>query len=134
MSFGNEPYETADIRMSEILWSKNMKPAEIAAQQKHLTELAEHAKAGVILDCTFIEVANSELLNQLVRVRTHIKKQHKGFALFGVPENLAKTIKVCNLSSMLPIAKDLTDAKKMAYQMSKGKGGFAQTFKRMLGK
>lgn len=134
MSTGNEPYNKADIRLGEVMWSKTIQATEASRQQTHLSELADMAQAGVILDCAFVEVANSELLNLLVRVRTQAKKQNKGFALFNVPENLSKTIKVCNLGSVLPIATDMVEAKKLVYDLSRGKGGLKRTFKRILGK
>ena len=134
MSTGNEAYDRADIRMGEVLWSKSTPAGEAAKQQKHLSELANIAETGVILDCAFVELANSELLNLLVRVRTLAKKQNKGFALFNVPENLGKTIKLCKLQAVLPIATDMIEAKKLAYDLAHGKGGLKRTFKRMLGK
>lgn len=131
MLSGNKPYETADIRIGEVIWSKSIQPSEAAKQKEHLSQLAEMAEAGVILDCALIEVANSDLVNMLVRVRTHVKKLNKGFALFNVPVALVDTIKVCNLGSMLPIAKDIIDAKKLAYETSRGKGGWTRSFKQI---
>ena len=134
MSTGNEPYNTADIRLAEVIWSKTVQPSEAVKQQKHLAELASVAGAGLILDCAFVEVANSELLNLLVRVRTLVKKQNKGFALFNVPENLSNTIKLCKLGSVLPIATDMIEAKKLAYDLSRGKGGLKRSIKKLFGK
>ena len=128
------PYETADIRIGEVIWSKATHATEAVKQQKHLEELAEMSETGVVLDCAFIEVANSELLNLLVRVRTLTKKTKKGFALFNVQENLSDTIKVCNLGPVLPMAKNMSEAKKLAYEAAHGKGGLASTFKRFLKK
>jgi anti-anti-sigma regulatory factor len=119
----------ADIRIGEVIWSKTNQGAEAAKQKEHLSELAEMAEDGVILDCALIEVANSELLNLLVRVRTLTKKKNKGFALFNVPERLSNTIKVCKMGSVLPIASDMTEARKLVYDVSRGKGGLARTLK-----
>ncbi len=132
MPRGTEPYESADIRIGEVVWSKTMHGADAIKQQKHLAELAEMAETGVILDCAFVEVANSELLNLLVRVRTLTKKTKKGFALFNVPENLTSTIKTCNLVAVLPIASDMVEAKKLVYGVVHGKGGLTATLKRFL--
>ena len=98
----DKPYESADIRIGEVIWSKTMRGGEAAKQKEHLSNLAEMAETGVILDCAFVELANSELLNMLVRVRTLTKKTNKGFALFNVSESLRDTIKVCNMGSVLP--------------------------------
>lgn len=132
MPKGNEAYEAADIRIGEVVWSKTMQGAEAARQQKHLAELAEMAETGVVLDCNFVEVANSELLNMLVRVRTLTKKSEKGFALFNVPEGLSSTIKVCNLGTVLPIAGDMIEAKKLVYNIANSKGGISGKLKRFL--
>ena len=129
MPRGNEPYELADIRIGEVIWSKTMKANEAVKQKEHLSELADLAEAGVILDCALIEVANSELLNLLVRVRTRTKKLNKGFALFNVPAALSNTIKVCNMASILPIAGDMVDAKKLVYSVASSKGGLMGTIK-----
>lgn len=129
MPSGNEPYETADIRIGEVIWSKTIQGAEAVKQKEHLSELAEMAEAGVILDCALIEVANSELLNLLVRVRTLTKKMNKGFALFNVSQSLSNTIKVCNMGSVLPIASDMVEAKKLAYDVSRGKGSLIRSLK-----
>jgi anti-anti-sigma regulatory factor len=131
MPSGNEPYEQADIRIGEVIWSKTMKGSDAIKQKEHLSQLAEMAEAGVILDCALIEVANSELLNLLVRVRTLTKKMNKGFALFNVSEALSNTIKVCKMGSLLPIASDMVEAKKLVYGVSRGKGGLTQTLKRI---
>jgi len=132
MPRGNEPYESADIRIGEVVWSKTMQGADAIKQQEHLAELAEMAETGVILDCAFVEVANSELLNLLVRVRTLAKKTKKGFALFNVPENLTSTINTCNLAAILPIASDMVEAKKLVYGVVHGQGGLTATLKRFL--
>ncbi len=134
MSTGKEAYEQADIRLGEVIWSKTMPANEAVKQQKHLADLAGIAKAGVILDCALVDVTNSELLSLIVRVRTLAKKQKKGFALFNVPENLSKTIKLCKLESVLPIANDMVEAKKLAYDLSRGKGGLIRALKKLLGK
>ncbi len=131
MPSGNEPYEQADIRIGEVIWSKTMHASEAVKQKEHLSELAQMAEAGVILDCVLIEVANSELLNLLVRVGTLTKKMNKGFALFNVPQALSNTIKVCNMGSVLPIASDMVEAKKLAYDVSRGKGSLTRTLKRI---
>ena len=131
MRSDNKPYESADIRIGEVIWSKMMQGGEAAKQKEHLSNLAEMAETGVILDCAFVDVANSELLNLLVRVRTLTKKTNKGFALFNVSASLQDNIKACNMGSVLPIASDMMEAKKLAYDASRGKGGWTQSFKRI---
>jgi anti-anti-sigma factor len=128
----SKAYDKADIRIGEVTWSKTTPHAQAASLQKHLLQLAELAGDGLVLDCAFVEVANSELLNLLVRVRTAAKKQNKGFALFDVPDSLANTIKVCNLGSVLPIAAKMEEAKKIAYDLSGEGSQLARTFKRFL--
>jgi anti-anti-sigma regulatory factor len=130
----SEPYETADIRVGEVIWSKTTSVNDMATQQKHLSELSDMGDTGVILDCALVEIANSELLNLLVRVRTLTTKANKGFALFNVTENLSKSIKACRLGSILPVAGDFVEAKKMVYDAAHGKGGLAGKFKRMIKK
>ena len=130
----HKPYDSADIRIGEVIWSKTMQGGEAAKQKEHLSNLAEMAETGVILDCALVEVSNSELLNMLVRVRTLTKKTNKGFALFNVSESLQDTIKVCNMGSVLPIASDMIEAKKLAYDAAGGKGGWGQSLKRMFKK
>lgn len=129
----SEPFETADIRVGEVIWSKNTSVNDMVTQQKHLSELSEMGDTGVILDCALVELTNSELLNMLVRVRTLTKKASKGFALFNVPDNLSASIKACKLGPMLPIASDIIEAKKLVYEAVHGKG-LAGKFKKMLGK
>lgn len=111
----SEPYEQADIRVGEVIWSKTTPVNDIATQQKHLSELAEKGETGVVLDCASVEIANSELLNLLVRVRTLTTKQKKGFALFNVNETLSKSIKACKLSPLLPVGASMPEAKKLVY-------------------
>lgn len=134
MSRVSEPFEAADIRVGEVIWSKNTPVNEMVTQQKHLSELSDMGDTGVILDCRLVELTNSELLNMLVRVRTLTKKANKGFALFNVPDNLSASIKACKLGPMLPITDNIVDAKKLVYETVHGQGGLAGTFKKMLGK
>ncbi len=51
MPSGNEPYEQADIRIGEVIWSKTNQGSEATKQKEHLSKLAEMAQDGVILDC-----------------------------------------------------------------------------------
>lgn len=127
----NKSYESADIRIGEVIWSKTMHGGDAAKQKELLSKLAEMAETGVILDCALVEAAPSELLNLLVRVRTLALKKNKGFALFNVSDSVQNTIKVCNMASVLPIAGDMIEAKKLAFETSGGKGGWSKSLKRL---
>ena len=76
-------------------------------------ELLGEAESGLIVDCSGVEVGNSEIVTLLMRIRNHASKSGKEFVLFDVPGTLRELLQLCNLRSVLPIAKDAAEAKKL---------------------
>jgi anti-anti-sigma factor len=112
----------ADIRVSEVIWPKAIGATRADKQQNHLINLVNTAGTGLILDCTLVEIGNSEIISLLMRVRNHAKKRSKEIALFNVPDTLSDIIRICNLRSVLPVAEDSVAAKKLVHDLSRGKG------------
>ncbi|NND96378.1 MAG: hypothetical protein HKN47_03500 [Pirellulaceae bacterium] len=114
----------ADVCVGEVIWPKYPEANDNARQQQELIGLVDSAGCGVILDCTMVEIGNSEIINLLMRVRNHSKKSNKEIALFNVPDSLAETIRLCNLRSILPTASDARAAKQLVMSHAQGKTGF----------
>lgn len=111
-----------DVCIGELIWAKYSEPNQRDRQKKALLQLADAAGTGIILDCSLVEVGNSEIVNLLMQIRNHTKKQNKHIVLFNVPECLGETIKLCNLNSVLPSVADPHAAKELIGGLSRGKG------------
>lgn len=111
----------AGVCVGELVWPKFLEHNHSERQQLELVRLGDSSETGIILDCTRVEVGNSEIINLLMRVRNHLKKANKEIVLFNVPESLAETIRLCNLTKVIPTAADAAAAKKLVCDRSNGK-------------
>ncbi len=115
-----ESYTEAGLRRGEVIWPKTADEGRRIEQQRQLLELVDMSKSGVILDCSLVEIGNSELLNVLMRVRNHAKKHGKHIVLYNVPKTVEELIRLCNLRSTLKTAKDDDAATKILRSLSGG--------------
>ena len=74
----------------------------------------------MILDCSGVEIATSEIINLLMRVRNHAKQLDRELVLFNVPDTLATLIKLCNLESILLSEGDEQAARNRVSERAKG--------------
>lgn len=121
-SLDRSPTVASNICVAEVIWPKFIEPNHVDRQLRELTTLSESARTGIILDCSLIEVANSEVVNLLMRVRNHAKKRNREIALFNVPDALRETLRLCNLHNVLRSTNDAPTAKKLVQNMARGKG------------
>ncbi len=113
---------SADVCVGEVVWPKFLESGHADRQLQQLTSLCSSARTGMILDCTFVEIGNSEILSFLMRVRNHARKMNKEVALFNVPPTLQETLRLCKLNSVLRSADDATAAKRLVADLAGGKG------------
>ncbi len=111
-----------DVCVGEVIWPKFLQANHGDQQLRELTQLADSAGKGMILDCSMVEVGNSEIVNLLMRVRNYAKKKNKEIALFNVPETLSETLRLCKLQSVVRSANDAGTAKKLVCDLAQGKG------------
>jgi anti-anti-sigma regulatory factor len=111
MSTDADPQKESEIRIGKIIWPKTWEGPRSDQQQRSLLERLQAAKHGLIVDCSGVEVGNSEIVTLLMRIRNHATKSGKVFVLFDVPNTLLELLKICNLQSVLLTAKDAAAAK-----------------------
>lgn len=113
MSTDADSNKESDIRVGKIIWPKSWEGPRSDQQQRSLMERLHDAKHGLIVDCSGVEIGNSDIVTLLMRVRNHATKSGKVFVIFGVPDSLRDLLKICNLLSIIHIANDAGAAKEI---------------------
>ena len=113
MSKHVESEQNVDIRTGKVIWPKNLEGSRNDEQQRALRKLVRDCGAGLILDCSMVEIGNSEIINLLMRVRSQAKRLNKKMVLFNVPETLSELIRLCNLKTILISESDESAARKL---------------------
>jgi anti-anti-sigma regulatory factor len=113
MSKHAESDQNVDVRIGKVVWPKSLEGSRNDEQQRELRKLVRDCGAGLILDCTLVEIGNSEIINLLMRVRSQAKRLNKTMVLINVPETLAELIRLCNLKTILLSESDEAAARKL---------------------
>ncbi len=121
MSEHVESDQNVDIRIGKVIWPKSLEGSRNEEQQRELRKLVRDSGAGLILDCSLVEIGNSEIINLLMRVRSQAKRLNKNVVLFNVPETLAELIRLCNLKTILLSESDEAAARKLISDRAKEK-------------
>jgi anti-anti-sigma regulatory factor len=112
MSEHVESDQNVDVRIGKVVWPKIWEGSRGDEQQRELNRLVRDCGAGLILDCSLVEIGNSEIINLLMRVRRQAKKLNKSMVLFNVPDTLDELIRLCNLTTILLAEDDEAAARK----------------------
>lgn len=113
MSKHVESDQNVDIRIGNVVWPKSLEGSRSDEQQRELRKLVRDCGAGLILDCSLVEIGNSEIINLLMRVRSQAKKLNKMLVLYNVPDTLDELIRLCNLTTILLAENDEAAARKL---------------------
>ena len=110
------------IQVGKVIWPKSWEGPRSDQQQRSLMERLMESKEGLIVDCSGVEVGNSEIVTLLMRIRNHANKSGKQFVIFSVPDTLKELLRICNLTSVILTANDEDSARTLLRKKRSGKG------------
>ena len=118
MSAFVEPAPDVGIRTAEIVWGASEEASQGQQQEHGLRELIELSSRGLIIDCGQVECGDLDLVDLLMRVRSHATGRNKHLALFNVPRSLKSLIVSHNLRLALPVFKNAASASKLVAKLA----------------